>query len=179
MWFRGVGLSMTFILSLLVAPLTAEAQPSKVHRVGFLAGRSQPDPSLEAFRQGLRDLGYVEGQNLVIEYRGAEGSAERLPDLAAELAQLKVDVIVTLGGAVVIRAAQHATSTIPIVMVGAGDPVAEDLIVSLARPGGNITGLSLLSEGLPGKRLEILKEAVHQSTRIAVLGNPAAPNYAS
>src|SRR5712691_12479759 len=110
MWFRGVGLSMTFILSLLVAPLTAEAQPSKVHRVGFLVGRSpiEPDPTLEAFRQGLRDLGYVEGQNLIIETRYAEGSLERLRDLAAELVQLKVDVIVA-GGTAATRAAQHAT----------------------------------------------------------------------
>jgi len=172
---------MTFILSLLVAPLTAEAQPSKVHRVDFLVGRSpiEPDPTLEAFRQGLRDLGYVEGQNLIIEYRGAEGSLERLRDLASELVQRKVDVMVTPGGAVVIRAAQHATRTIPIVMVGAGDPVAEGFVVSLARPGGNITGLSLLSEGLPGKRLEILKEAVPQSMRVAVLANPASATYAS
>src|SRR5437870_12484692 len=119
MWLRGVGLSMTFILSLLVAPLTAEAQPSKVHRVGFLVGRSpiESNPSFETFRQGLRDLGYVEGQNLIIEYRDAAGSAERLPALAAELAQRKVDVIVTPGGAVVIRAAQHATRPIPIVTV--------------------------------------------------------------
>jgi putative ABC transport system substrate-binding protein len=134
---------------------------------------------LEAFRQGLRDLGYVEGQNLLIEYRGAEGSLERLRDLAAELVQRKVDVLVTPGGAVVIRAAQHATRTIPIVMVGAGDPVAEGFVVSLAHPGGNITGLSLLSEGLPAKRLEILKEAVPQSMRVAVLANPASPTHAS
>jgi ABC-type uncharacterized transport system substrate-binding protein len=171
---------ITFALAILVASLAAQAQqPTKVHRGGFLVGRHpmEPDPTLEAFRQGMRDLGYVEGQNLRIEYRGAEGSLERLRDLAAELVQHQVDVLVTPGGAVVIRAAQHATRTIPIVMVGAGDPVAEGFVVSLARPGGNITGLSLLSEGLPGKRLELLKEAVPQSTRIAVLVNPASPAY--
>src|SRR5207249_11921947 len=126
------------------------------------------------FRHRLRDRGYVRGQNLIIEYRGAEGSLDRPRDLAAELVQLKVDVIIA-GGPAAIRAAQHATRTIPIVMVGAGDPVAEGFVVSLAHPGGNITGLSLLSEGLPGKRLEILKEAVPQSMRIAVLANPASP----
>jgi putative ABC transport system substrate-binding protein len=182
MRLRTLPLIVIVALAILVAPLAAAAQqPTKVHRVGFLVGRPpiEPDPTLEAFRQGLRDLGYVEGQNLIIEYRGAEGSLERLHDLAAELVQRKVDVLVTPGGAVVIRAAQHATRTIPIVMVGAGDPVAEGFVVSLARPGGNITGLSLLSEGLPGKRLEILKEAVPQSTRVAVLANPASPTYAS
>jgi putative tryptophan/tyrosine transport system substrate-binding protein len=179
---KAIVLIMTLALGLLVAPLAVDAQPpTKVHRVGFLLGRSliEPDPTLEAFRKGLRDLGYIEGQNLVIEARYAEGSLERLRDLAAELVQRQVDVMVTPGGAVVIRAAQHATRTIPIVMVGAGDPVAEGFVVSLARPGGNITGLSLLNEGLPGKRLELLKEAVPQSMRVAVLANPASPTYAS
>jgi putative ABC transport system substrate-binding protein len=159
MWFRGVGLSMTCILSLLVASLTAEAQPSKVHRVGFLLGRHsiEPDPTLEAFRQGLRDLGYVEGQNLIIAYRGAEGQNERLPDLAAELARLQVEVIVAVGSAAT-RAAQHATRTIPTVLTGTPDPLGHGFVASLARPGGNITGLSNLLEELPSKRLEILKE---------------------
>jgi putative ABC transport system substrate-binding protein len=130
---------------------------------------------LEAFRQGLRDLGYVEGQNLVIESRYAEGREERLPDLAAELVRLKVDVIVAGGPA--IRAAQHATSTIPIVMAVTGDPVQSGYVASLARPGGNITGVSVLGAELTGKRLEILKETVPQSTRIAVLANPATPTY--
>src|SRR2546421_407303 len=182
MRLRALPLIVLVVLAILVAPLIAEAQPpTKVHRVGFLVGRPpiEPDPTLEAFRHGLRDLGYVEGQKLLIECRGAEGSLERLRGLAAELVQLKVDVLVTPGGAVVIRAAQHATRTIPIVMVGAGDPVAEGFVVSLAHPGGNITGLSLLSEGLPGKRLEILKETVPQSTRVAVLANPTSPTYAS
>ena len=132
----------------------------------------------EAFRQGLRALGYVEGQNLVLEYRYAEGSAERLPDLAAELVQRKVDVIVA-GGTAAIHAAQQATRTIPIVMTASFDPVQEGFVASLARPGGNITGLSFLSAELPGKRLELLKETVPQSTRIAVLWNPVGPGYAS
>jgi putative ABC transport system substrate-binding protein len=127
---------------------------------------------MEAFRQGLRDLGYVEGQNLIIEWRWAEGREERLPDLAAELVRLQVEVIV-VGGVTAIRAVQHATSTIPIVMAANYDPVGEGFIASLARPGGNITGLSWLGAELPGKRLELLKETLPQSTRIAVLGNPA------
>jgi putative ABC transport system substrate-binding protein len=131
---------------------------------------------VEAFRQGLRDLGYVEGQNLVMEYRYMEGRAEQLPDLAAELVRLKVDVIVA-GGTAAIRAAQHATRTIPIVMAVAYDPVGEGLVASLARPGGNITGLSWLGAELPGKRLEILKETVPQLSRLAVLANPANPAY--
>jgi len=125
----------------------------------------------------LRALGYVEGQNLAIAYRYAEGKVERLPELAAELVHLPVDVIV-VGGAPGIRAAQHATRTIPIVMAGTADPVAAGFVASLARPGGNITGLSDLSVELPGKRLEILKEAVPQSARIAVLADPAAPYHA-
>jgi putative ABC transport system substrate-binding protein len=133
---------------------------------------------LEAFRQGLRELGYVEGQNIVIEYRYAEGRDDRLADLAAELVRLKVDVIVAVSG-VGTRAVQHATRTIPIVMAGASDPVGEGLVASLARPGGNTTGLSLLSAELPGKRLEILKETVPQSARVAVLTNLANPNHAS
>jgi putative ABC transport system substrate-binding protein len=124
----------------------------------------------------LRALGYVEGQNLTIAYRYAEGKVERLPELAAELVRLPVDVLV-VGGAPAIRAAQHATRTIPIVMAGTADPVAAGFVASLAQPGGNITGLSDLSVELPGKRLEILKEAVPQSARIAVLADPAAPYH--
>jgi putative tryptophan/tyrosine transport system substrate-binding protein len=133
---------------------------------------------LEAFRQGLRELGYVEGQNLIIESRYAEGSEERLPDLAAELVRLKVEVIVA-GGSSTIRAAQHATRTIPIVMAGSYDPVGRGLVASLARPGGNTTGVSTLGAELPGKRLELLKETVPQSARVAVLANPAAGGYES
>jgi putative tryptophan/tyrosine transport system substrate-binding protein len=178
MGFRGVGLIMTLILSLLAAPLVTVAQPAgKVHRIGWLSpGLPRPDhdPPVDAFRQGLRALGYVEGQNLVIAYREAEGRIERLPDLAAELVQLQMEVIVAVGSAAT-RAAQHATHTIPTVMTGTPDPVAQGFVASLARPGGNITGLSNLLEELPSKRLEILKETVPHSTRIAVLVNPANP----
>jgi putative ABC transport system substrate-binding protein len=132
---------------------------------------------MQAFQQGLRDLGYVEGQNLVIEYRYGEGKAERLREVAAELVQLPVDVIVTVGASGT-RGAQHATRTIPIVMTGNYDPVGQGFVASLAHPGGNITGLSFQGMELPGKRLEILKETVPQSRRIAVLANPASPGYA-
>jgi putative ABC transport system substrate-binding protein len=176
-----VGLSATLALLILMAPLATEAQQATtVYRIARLSPGS---PLLvahlwEAFREGLRELGYVEGQNLVIEARYAEGSPERLRDLAAELVRLQVDVIVAEGAAA-IRAAQHATRTIPIVMASSADAVGAGLVASLARPGGNITGLSFLGEALPGKRLELLKEAVPQSTRIAVLANPAFPAYAS
>jgi len=132
---------------------------------------------MQAFQQGLRDLGYVEGQNLIMEYRYAEGSAERLRDHAAALVQLPVDVIVTVGASGT-RGAQHATRTIPIVMTGNYDPVGQGFVASLAQPGGNITGLSNLGTELPGKRLELLKEVAPQSRRIAVLANPASPGYA-
>jgi putative ABC transport system substrate-binding protein len=180
MWYSAVGFLMTLILSLLAAPLTAHAQPAaKVYRIGRLSAGpspSRPPTGLKAFQQGLRDLGYVEGQNLVIEYRYAEGSAARLHDLAAELVQLQVDVIVAVGASGT-RAAQQATRTIPIVMAGNYDPVGEGFVASLVRPGGNITGLSFLGTELPGKRLEILKETVLHSARIAVLANPASPGH--
>ena len=179
--FSAVGLLVTLALGLILAPLAAAAQQAtKVHRVGLLteAGGnlpSGPDPSFEAFRQGLRDLGYVEGQNLVIEDRNAEGRAE-LPDLAAELVRLKVDVIVAAGTPGT-RAAQHATRTIPIVGVILADPIGTGFAASFARPGGNITGLAFPNADLSTKRLELLKEAVPGATRIAVLwdiGNPAS-----
>ena len=180
MRLKPVRLVVTLALVILTAPLAAEAQPAtKVYRIGNLnPGSPLLTPHLwEVFRQGLRELGYVEGQNLVMENRYAEGSEERLRDLATELVRLQVDVIVA-GGAAAIRAAQHATRTIPIVMAGAGDdPVRQGFVASLAHPGGNITGLSFLGEELPGKRLEILKETMPQSTRIAVLANPAYPAY--
>jgi ABC-type uncharacterized transport system substrate-binding protein len=176
MWCRTIGVMVTLILSILMASLVADAQPAgKVYRIGRLApGSPGGNPFIEVFRQALRELGYVEGQNLVIEYRWAEGQLERLPALAAELVRLPVDVLVPSGGSTAIRAAQQATRTIPIVMIGGSDPVAQGFVASLARPGGNITGLSLLSPELVGKRLEILKEAAPQSTRIAVLANPGA-----
>ena len=167
--------------SIFTTALTAPAQPAgKVHRIGrLLSGSPLSDNHLlEAFRQSLRALGYAEGQNLVIEARYAEGSLERYRDLAAELVRLQVDVIVA-GGGPAIHAAQHATRTIPIVMAGTTDAVAQGFIASLARPGANITGLSDLSAELPGKRLELLKETVSQSTRLAVLANPDNPYYES
>src|SRR5215471_21602719 len=178
-----IRLIATLAFIILMAPLATEAQQAMtVYRVGRLLGAgspsSGPDPSFEAFRQGLRELGYVEGQNLVIEDRYAEGSQERLRDLAAELVRLPVDVLVAEGAAAT-RAAQHATRTIPIVMAATADPVGEGFVASLAHPGGNITGLSTLSAELPGKRLELLKETVPQSTRIGILANPAFPAHAS
>jgi putative ABC transport system substrate-binding protein len=181
LWLRTVGYLITLVCSLLVAPCTPEAQPAqKVHRIGLLYGGSplSDRANVEAFQQGLRALGYVEGQNIVIEYRHAEGQAERLPALAAELVRLQVEVIVT-AGAPTIRAAQHVTRTIPIVMAGTADAVAQGFIASLARPGGNLTGVSGLGLELHGKRLELLKEMVPQSARIAVLTNPASPYHAS
>ncbi len=173
----------TFLFALVIhtaVRAVAAQPPTHVHRIGYLSSMSPlPEfvPQVEAFRQGLRELGYVEGQNLVIEYRYAEESAERLRELAAELVQLPVEVMVATGGAPAIRAAQHATRTIPIVMGGTGDAVAAGFVASLAHPGGNITGLSDLSTELPAKRLELLQETVPQSTRIAVLANPALPYY--
>jgi putative tryptophan/tyrosine transport system substrate-binding protein len=167
----------TVVGGLLAAPLAAEAQqPVKVARIGVLApGSPTSSPQLrEAFRQQLRELGYVEGQNIVIEYRWAEGRAERLPDLAAELVSLNVDVIVA-GGTPGPLAAKHATGTIPIVMTAAGDPVGSGLVASLARPGGNVTGLSARSPDLSGKRLQLLKEVVPGVARVAVLWNAANP----
>ena len=164
----------TLAVFLLAAPLAAEAQaPAKVPRIGFLSVRSLADNThlLEAFRQGLRELGYVEGQNVAIEYRYAEERPERLPALAAELVRLKVDVIVT-GGAPAPEAAKQATSTIPIVFAVAGDPVAVGLVASLARPGGNITGLANMAPEVVGKQLELLKEVVPRVSRVSVLQNP-------
>ena len=180
MRFTTVGLVSTFALAILLAPLASDAQQAtKVHRIGRLMASSLPsgpDPWLENFWQGLRDLGYVEGQNLIIEHRYAEGSEERLRDLAAELVRLQVEVIVA-GGSAATRAAQQATRTIPIVMASSGDPIGRGFVASLARPGGNVTSLSNFVAELPGKQLELLKEAVPQSTRIAVLTNPASPSH--
>jgi putative ABC transport system substrate-binding protein len=176
---KALALLVTLTLSLLMAPYAVEAQqPTKVHRIGWLrpgSPPSGPDSAVEDFRQGLRDLGYVEGQNLRIEYRYAEGSEERLRDLATELVRLPVEVIVA-GGSAPTRAAQRATRTIPIVM-NSGEPVGLGFVASLARPGGNITGVSNFSGDLPGKQLELLKEVVPQSARIAVLTNPAHPSH--
>jgi putative ABC transport system substrate-binding protein len=176
-----LSLLVTLAFGFWMGPLVAQAQPTgKLYRVGWLsAGPAPPEPTvqMQAFQQGLRDLGYVEGHNLVMEYRFAAGSAERLHDYAAELVRLPVDVIVAVGASGT-RGAQRATRTIPIVMTGNYDPVGEGFVASLARPGGNITGLSNLRATLIGKQLEFLKELVPQSTRIAVLANPASPGHA-
>jgi putative ABC transport system substrate-binding protein len=163
-------------VSILAAPLAADAQQAgKVPRIGYLGVTSPSDrpPLLDAFRQGLRELGWVEGQNIVIDYRFAEGSLDRLPGLAAELIGLKVDLIVSVGTQGV-TAARNATGTIPIVMIGVRDPLGIGLIASLARPGVNVTGVS----GSPGleivaKQLELLKETVPKIRRVAILSNPA------
>jgi putative ABC transport system substrate-binding protein len=150
-------------------------QPKKVHRIGYLAPRSQAAESTraEAIRLALRELGYIDGENVAFEYRYSEGKQDRRPALAAELVRLKVDIIVVAGGDQTVLAAKNATNTIPIVMVGGGiDPVRAGLIESLARPGGNITGLTNLLIQLGGKRLELLKEAVPKLLRVAVLYDP-------
>jgi putative ABC transport system substrate-binding protein len=160
----------------LAAPLAVEAQQAaKVARIGYLALNLAANPHLrEAFLQGLRDLGYVEGRNLMIETRSAEGKRERLPALAAELVALKVDVIVVAGGTLAALAAKQATRTLPIVFTPAADPVESGLVTSLARPGGNVTGLSILAPELVGKCLEQLKQAVPGVSRVAVLWQPGA-----
>ena len=163
---------------LLAVAVIAEAQqPKKVPRIGYLSSGDPASESTrsEAIRLALRELGYIEGQNIAIEYRYAEGKPDRPPELAAELVRLKVDIIVVAGGVTTIRAAKNATKTIPIVMAGRGvDPVEAGLVESLARPGGNVTGITLLATELGGKRLELLKEAVPKLARVAVLYDPAA-----
>jgi putative tryptophan/tyrosine transport system substrate-binding protein len=156
--------------------LTEAQQPKKTPQIGFLLApsRSAVSESLDSFRKGLRDLGYLEGQNIVIEYRYAEGKFDRLPDFAADLVRLKVDVIAA-GGSPAIQAARDSTRTIPIVMTGLTDPVAWGVIASLDRPGGNITGLSLGGYELIGKRLELLKETVPRVTRIAFFWTSQSP----
>ena len=170
-------LIVTLALGTLLAPLAADAQQAgKVARIGYVgvSSASAVPHADEAFRHGLRDLGYVEGQNIAIEYRWAEGQLDRLPDLAAELVRLKVDVIVASSTPTAL-AAKNATRTIPIVFVTAGDPVGSGLVAGIARPGGNITGLSLLAPEIVAKQLQLLKEAVPQASRVAVLSNPANP----
>ncbi len=161
------------------APLTAFAQQKgKVWRIGFLGltTASSTASRVEALRAGLRDLGYVEGKNIVIEFRWAEDKYDRLPELAAELVRLKVDVIVT-AGTVGIRAAKSATTTIPIVMASIGDPVALGLVASLARPGGNVTGMAGFSPEVAAKRLELLMDAFPRTKQVAVLFNPDNPSF--
>ena len=161
----------------LVALLAADAQQAgKVPRIGFLDVTSPSDwqPWRDAFRQRLRELGWVEGQNIVIDYRYAEDRVDRLPDLAAELVRLKVDLIIASAGTQVVTAAKNATETIPIVMIGVRDPVGTGLIASLARPGGNVTGVSgYAGLEIVAKQLELLKEAVPKIRRVAILSNPS------
>jgi putative ABC transport system substrate-binding protein len=161
-----------FCSTLLALPFPARAQqPKKIPRIGYVSERStanNPGPRVEAFRRGLRDLGYIEGKNILVEYRYSEGKSDRAPSLVAELVQLKVDVLV-VESLPSIRAAKQATKTIPIVMVTSQDPVATGLIDSLARPGGNLTGVTTLQRELSGKRLEILKEAAPRISRVAAL----------
>jgi putative ABC transport system substrate-binding protein len=171
---------VTITLIILAAAFTGEAQqPTKVPRMGFLSpsSRSSLATRYEAFRQGMRELGYVEGKNIVIESRYAEGKQDRVAALAAELVRLKVDVIVT-GGTTATRAAKEATVTIPIVMTQDSDPVGSGVVASLARPGGNITGVSNLAPELGGKRLELLKQVLPWLSRVAVLVTSTVPQYA-
>jgi putative tryptophan/tyrosine transport system substrate-binding protein len=173
-----IGLLLTLALSLLMAPLAPEAQPpTHVHRIGvFFATTPGRDPFVEAFLEGMRALGYVEGRHFVLESRGAEGQYERFPALAAELVLLPVDVLMVPNTSAAL-AAKQATSTIPIVMTGMGDPVGTGLVASLARPGGNITGLSILQPELIGKQLEFLKDVLPTVSRVAVLWNPTNPAH--
>src|SRR4030095_1181908 len=169
--------SFPLFAMLLALGFPAEAQqPKKVSRIGNLSpvDAATDSPRAEGIRLALRELGYIEGQNIAIEYRYAEGRPDREPELAAKLVRLKVDIIVVATGDRYIRAAKNATRTIPIVMMGQGsDPVKAGLVESLARPGGNVTGLTALTRELGGKRLELLKEAVPKVARVAVLYDPA------
>src|SRR4029453_2840645 len=170
--------SILVAVVLLVLGVTVEAQqPKKVPRIGYLSNTDPAGESArsEAIRLALSERGYVEGQDIAIEYRYAEGKLDRLPELAAELVRLKVDIIVGAGGDRVIRAAKNATKTIPIVMSLGADPVELGLVESLARPGGNVTGITTLSRELGGKRLELLKEAVPKIAGVAVLYDAASP----
>jgi putative tryptophan/tyrosine transport system substrate-binding protein len=165
--------TLTVALGFLIAPVGAGTQPAgKTVRIGYLG--DTPGPFIEAFHQGLRELGYVEGENLTIEYRWAEGNYDRLRELAVNLVQLQVEVIIT-PGTPASRAAKQATTTIPIVMAHVGDPLQTGLVASLAQPGGNITGVSLMNTDTITKQLELLKEAMPSASTVAVLWNSANP----
>jgi putative tryptophan/tyrosine transport system substrate-binding protein len=176
---RKLLLGVLAILFLAPVYLARAQQPTKIPRIGFLGGGSASANAgrIEAFRQGLRELGYVEGKNVVIEHRWADGKLDRLPALASELVRLKVDIIVSAGPTVT-RVAKEATVTIPIVMGFDDDPVGSGFVASLARPGGNITGLSALSPELSGKQLELLKEITPRLSRVAVVGSSTHPGTA-
>jgi ABC-type uncharacterized transport system substrate-binding protein len=176
---RAAATSILVAVVLLALAVTAEAQEAKkVSRIGYLSSGDAASSSAraEGIRLALRELGYVEGQNIAIDYRYGEGKNDRLPELAAELVRLKVNIIVVQGGTPAVRATKNATKTIPIVMVGTGsDPVERGVVESLARPGGNVTGITNLTRELGGKRLELFQEAVPKVTRIAVLHETASP----
>jgi putative ABC transport system substrate-binding protein len=181
MWGSTIGCIVTLILSLLTAPLAAQAQqPAQLPRIGYLSATPPAANAgrLEAFRQGLRALGYVEGQNIVIESRYAEGKLERLPELAAELVRLQVALIVS-GGPAATRAAKTVTATLPIVMAFDTDPVGNGFVASLAHPSGNITGLAALSPEISGKQLALLQELMPQLSRVAIFGNSTEPDNAT
>jgi len=169
---------LVVVVQLAVGVIAQAQQPKKIPLIGYLSSSDPASESTraEAIRLALRELGHIEGQNIAFEYRYTEGKSDRHPEFAAELVRLKVDIIVVAGGAIPVRAAKNATKTIPIVMVGAGtDPVKAGLIESLARPGGNVTGITNLITELGGKRLELFKEAVPKVARVAVLYDPANP----
>ncbi len=175
---KWVGFSVIAFVLLVNGAVATAQQPKKVPRIGYLSntGPARESARSEAIRRALRERGYIEGQNIAFEYRYAEGKQDRYPELAAELVRLKVDIIVVPGAEIPIRAAKNATKTIPIVMVGQGsDPVEAGLVESLARPGGNVTGVTNLGPELGGKRLELFKEAVPKVARVAVLYDPAIP----
>src|SRR5262245_13244849 len=168
--------SILIAVVLLAVAVIAEAQqPRKIPTIGFMRGGSPTDAEVEAFRRGLRELGYVEGKNISIEFRNTAGNTDRFSSVAAELVRLKVDTIVAAGGSAVVLDVKPATASIPIVMTNPGDPVAIGVVASLARPGGNITGLTSSSTDLSGKLVELLKEAVPKLSRVAVLWSPAEP----
>ena len=173
---RLIGLAVVLALSLALAPLAGEAQQAgKMPRIGVLGGTRSANPArIKAFREGLGELGYVEGKSIVIEWRFLEDKGDRLPALAVELTRLKVDVLVAFGPAST-QAAKEATNTIPIVMAQVNDPIGAGFVASLARPGGNITGLSLMASELSGKKLELLKEIVPKLSRVAVFGTSTLP----
>jgi putative ABC transport system substrate-binding protein len=172
---RLIGIAVVLVVSIL-APFAGEAQqPTKIPRIGYLVLSplsEVPSPERAAFLDGLRELGWVDGKTVAIEYRSAKWNPELFDDLAEELVRMKVDVIVTAGGAAAPKAVRQATSTIPIVMAAISDPLAPGLVASLARPGGNVTGVSLMAPELGQKRLELLKEAAPKAARLAVLWNP-------
>jgi len=176
-WVRRLGTFALAAILFATTPAAEAQQPSKVSRIGFLssASPSAGEDRLLAFKHGLRDLGYVEGQNLVIEYRWAEGRNDRLPSFAADLVRLRVDLIVTQGTPATLEARKASTTT-PVVFAVAGDPVGAGLVGSLTRPGGNVTGFAVMGSDMTAKRLEVLREAAPAVTRVAALWNPGNPS---